>query len=196
MENKQVEMSDFVKSTYMPQHERKNILLLSDDMRMSSGIGTMSKEFVIGTCQHYNWYQLAAAVKHPEEGKIFDLSAEFTKFSGVPDPKVIVRPTSGYGTAELLREVIEKEKIDGIMHYTDPRFFIWLYQLEHELRQQIPIMYYNIWDNYPYPMYNKSYYESCDGLFGISKQTVNINKNVLDTDDWYEINNKGEIIDE
>ena len=28
-------------------------------------------------------------------------------------------------------------------------------------------------------MYNKAFYESCDALFGISKQTVNINKLVL-----------------
>jgi glycosyltransferase involved in cell wall biosynthesis len=33
---------------------------------------------------------------------------------------------------------------------------------------------------YPAPYYNKSFYESCDALLGISKQTVNINKLVLD----------------
>ena len=37
----------------------------------------------------------------------------------------------------------------------------------------------NIWDDYPTPLYNKEYYESCDLLMGISKQTVNINKLVL-----------------
>jgi len=194
MENKKIEMSDFVKKTYKPRYERKNILLLSDDLRMSSGIGTMSKEFIMGTCQYFNWYQLAAAIKHPDEGKIFDLSDEFSKLTGVPDPKVILRPNSGYGDAEKIRQIIHDEKIDAILHYTDPRFFIWLYQLEHEIRQNIPIIYYNIWDNYPYPMYNKPYYESCDGLFSISKQTLNINKNVLNKDDWYEINNKGEKI--
>ena len=51
--------------------------------------------------------------------------------------------------------------------------------MEHEIRRKIPIAYLNIWDNYPAPMYNKEYYESCDALFGISKQTVNINKLVL-----------------
>ncbi len=30
------------------------------------------------------------------------------------------------------------------------------------------------------PLYNKAYYEACDLLMGISKQTVNINKLVLD----------------
>ena len=51
--------------------------------------------------------------------------------------------------------------------------------MENEIRKEIPIMYLNIWDDYPAPMYNKSFYESCDLLMGISKQTVNINKLVL-----------------
>ncbi len=42
-----------------------------------------------------------------------------------------------------------------------------------------PIIYLNSWGEYPAPMYNKAYYESCDLLMGISKQTVNINKLVL-----------------
>ena len=50
---------------------------------------------------------------------------------------------------------------------------------ENEIRRKIPIIYLNIWDDYPAPMYNKTYYESCDLLLGISKQTVNINKIVL-----------------
>jgi glycosyltransferase involved in cell wall biosynthesis len=51
--------------------------------------------------------------------------------------------------------------------------------MEHEIRKNIPITYLNIWDDYPAPMYNKAYYEACDLLMGISKQTVNINKIVL-----------------
>jgi len=38
----------------IPYKERKNGLLLSDDLRMSSGIGTMSREIVLGTLHHYN----------------------------------------------------------------------------------------------------------------------------------------------
>ena len=48
-----------------------------------------------------------------------------------------------------------------------------------KLRRNIPITYLNIWDDYPAPMYNRPYYEACDLLMGISKQTVNINKLVL-----------------
>ena len=66
------------------------------------------------------------------------------------------------------------------MLITDPRYFIWLFQIENEIRKHIPIAYLNIWDDYPAPHYNKAFYEACDLLMGISKQTVNINRIVLD----------------
>tara|TARA_B110000902_G_C14169533_1_gene536287 strand:- start:51 stop:1130 length:1080 start_codon:yes stop_codon:yes gene_type:complete len=51
--------------------------------------------------------------------------------------------------------------------------------MEEEIRNQIPIAYLNIWDDLPAPQYNEEFYESCDALFGISKQTVAINQIVL-----------------
>ena len=65
------------------------------------------------------------------------------------------------------------------MLITDPRYFMWLFNMKDEIRKNIPIMYLNIWDDYPAPLYNRAFYESCDLLMGISKQTVNINKIVL-----------------
>jgi len=38
--------------------KKKKILLLSDDMRMSSGIATMSKALVMGTLNEYDWFQV------------------------------------------------------------------------------------------------------------------------------------------
>ena len=157
---------------------KKRILLLSDDLRLHSGIGTMSKEFVEGTLHKYDWIQLGGAVKHPEEGKIADISKEAQKTTGVKDAYLKIYPISGYGNSSVVRELIVREKIDGIMHFTDPRFWGWLYNMEHEIRQTIPIMYYNIWDDLPYPQWNENAYESCDALMAISKQTYNINTNV------------------
>jgi glycosyltransferase involved in cell wall biosynthesis len=59
--------------------------------------------------------------------------------------------------------------------------------MEHEIRQEIPIFYYNIWDDLPDPKYNRDYYRSSDLLMGISKQTYGINKRILseyDYEDW------------
>ena len=60
-----------IKRFYMA---KKKILLMSDDLRMTSGVGTMSKEFVLGTLHHYDWVQVGGAIKHPEEGKIVNMN--------------------------------------------------------------------------------------------------------------------------
>jgi hypothetical protein len=71
-----------------------------------------------------------------------------------------------------------REKPDAIMHYTDPRFWGWLYDMEHEIRQNTPIFYYNIWDDWPAPQYNEFFYECSDLIMNISKQSVAIVKDV------------------
>ena len=38
----------------IPQNERKQILLLCDDIRDHSGIGIIAKQFVFGTCHRFN----------------------------------------------------------------------------------------------------------------------------------------------
>ena len=167
--------------------KKKKILLLSDDLRMHSGIATQSKEFVMGTLDKYEWVQLGGAVKHPEEGKIIDMNRAATAEYGVKDAYLKIYPITGYGNPEVLRQVMEIEKPDAILHFTDPRFWIWLYNMEHEIRQNIPIMYYNIWDDLPDPLYNTNYYRSSDMLLSISKQTYGINKRILSKynyEDW------------
>jgi len=166
---------------------KKKILLLSDDLRMHSGIATQAKEFVMGTMHKYDWVQLGGAVKHPEQGKIIDMSEAVQNEYGVEDAYLKIYPISGYGNPNVLREILKMEKPDAIMHFTDPRFWIWLYNMEHEIRQHIPIMYYNIWDDIPDPLYNTHFYRSSDMLMSISKQTYGINKRILSKygyEDW------------
>ena len=164
--------------------KRKKILLLSDDMRMHSGIARMSREIVQGTLHKYDWAQIGGAINHPEKGKRITIQSD--SFFTLPDnSSITIYPVDGYGDANMLREVIRIEKPDVILHFTDPRFWVWLYQMEHELRQNIPIMYYNIWDDLPDPMWNENYYRSSDMLLSISKQTYGINKRILhDYEDW------------
>ena len=160
--------------------KRKKILLLSDDMRMSSGIATMSKEFVMGLVHQYSFIQLGAAVNHPEKGKQLDLSEDITKSTGVPDSFVHLIPWSGYGDANILRQLMMKYRPDLILHFTDPRYWKWLYEMESEVRENCPIAFYTIWDDLPDPMYNADYYASCDGNFAISRQTYGIVNRVID----------------
>jgi glycosyltransferase involved in cell wall biosynthesis len=154
--------------------KKKKILLLSDDLRMSSGIATVSKELVFGTFDKYDWVQLGAAVNHPEKGKEIDISEDAKKISGVEDASLKIIPWTGYGDANILRELIMRHQPDAILHFTDPRYWRWLYEMEAELRQNIPILFYHIWDDLPDPHYNRNYYESCDWLGCISRQTYGI----------------------
>lgn len=158
---------------------KKKILLLSDDLRMNSGVSTMSRELVMGTLHHYDWVQIAGALNHPDQGKFFNISEEVQKQTKVQDAYLVLYPTAGYGNEDLLYSVIAKQNPDAILHFTDPRYWTWLYAIERDIRKKIPLTYLNIWDDLPYPMWNRPFYESCDALFSISKQTYNINKWVL-----------------
>lgn len=153
---------------------KKKILLLSDDLRMTSGISTMSKEFVLGTLHKYDWIQLGASINHPEVGKVIDINDDVRTRTGIEDANLKIIPYNGYGDIGIIRKIIKEEKIDAILHFTDPHYWQWLYDNEHEIRQQVPILYYHIWDDLPDPQYNRDYYESCDWLGCISKQTYGI----------------------
>jgi len=168
-----------MKEGYLPKDQRKKILLITDDIRLPSGVGNIGKEIVLHTAHHYNWVCVGGAINHPDKGKRFDLSADTNQNAGIEDASVFLWPTDGYGDANLLRTLIKIENPDAIMMITDPRYFTWLFQIENEIRKKMPVIYLNIWDDYPAPMYNQAFYESCDALLGISKQTVNINKLVL-----------------
>lgn len=168
---------------WLPKEQRKKILLLSDDMRVHSGIGVMSREIVEQTCGIFNWVQVGAAINHPEAGKAVDISTDVSKMTDVEDASVRIYPQNGYGSSMLIRQLLKIEKPDAILHFTDPRYWMWLYQIEHEIRQKIPMMFYCIWDAAPAPKYNKNFYRSDDALFCISKQTYALVKSVLGPDE-------------
>jgi|TARA_B100001778_G_scaffold292079_1_gene262484 glycosyltransferase involved in cell wall biosynthesis len=165
---------------HLPQDKRKKILLICDDIRVHSGVATVAKEVVIKTCHHFNWVQMAGAIKHPEMGKHLNISKDTNRHSGIDDSSVFLYPVHSYGDPQVLRRIMELEKPDAILLITDPRYFRYIWDMESEIRKICPIAYLNIWDDYPAPMYNKPYYEACDLLMGISKQTVNINKLVME----------------
>jgi glycosyltransferase involved in cell wall biosynthesis len=165
---------------------KKKILLLSDDLRLTSGIATVSRDIVLGTVGEYDWVQVGAAINHPDKGKVLDLSEDCKNITGVDDASVRIYCNDGYGDSFLIRKLIKSENPDAILHFTDPRFWGWLYNMEHEIRTNIPLLYLNIWDGAGLvggtatdPSWNKEAYASCDLLMAISKQTYGINHRVL-----------------
>tara|TARA_R110002049_G_scaffold2313_5_gene16883 strand:- start:2165 stop:2548 length:384 start_codon:yes stop_codon:yes gene_type:complete len=127
-----------MKDGYIKQSDRKKILLLTDDIRVHSGVAQIGREIVVNTSHRYNWVQLAGSVKHPDKGKIADVSSETNKEIGIEDAYTKLYPTDGYGTPDILREVIKLEKPDAIFLITDPRYFngylIWKKKSEHQFQ--------------------------------------------------------------
>ena len=164
---------------HIPKEQRKKILLVCDDIRVHSGVATVAKEIVIHTAHHFNWVNIAGAIQHPEKGKVLDISSATNIEAKIEDSNVRLYCVDGYAQSIELQQILNVEKPDAVMLITDPRYFKHIFNMEDTIRKQCPLVYLNIWDDYPAPMYNKPYYEACDLLMGISKQTVNINKLVL-----------------
>ena len=99
-----------MKEGYLPKDQRKKILFLCDDIRMHSGVATMAREIVVGTCHRYNWVNIGAAINHPEVGKKLDLSQDTGNRAGIPDASVFLYPQNGYGDTTILRKFLDLEK--------------------------------------------------------------------------------------
>lgn len=177
---------------YIPKEERKKILLICDDLRAHSGVATVAREIVTHTAHHFNWIQIAGSIQHPDKGKKLDLSFDINQQTGLTDSEVFLFPADGYGDTGLVRYLIEAEKPDAIMIISDPRYFTWIFNIENEIRKKIPITYLEIWDSpFPYPLWNKPFYESCDLLMAISKQTKNVNRVVCEGIPMIDLDEKG-----
>ena len=125
-------------------------------------------EGLLGTGE-YSFICFGGAVQH------HDYKPQKTEAYG---DDLIIYPVDGYGTQDSIRSIIRTEKPDMLWFMTDPRFFGWLWEIEDEIRSLIPMVYYHVWDNYPYPTFNKVWYDSCDSIVAISKVTHDIVKNV------------------
>ena len=150
--------------------EKKKILVIADHPFAPSGVGTQTK-YVIETLiktGRYKFVCLGGAVKHPsyEPQQITDPAWEENDW--------VVYPVDGYGSAEAIRSIMWTEKPDLLWFMTDPRFYPWLWQIENEIRPNVPMVYYHVWDNYPPPKFNAKWYRSTDVIASISKVTYDI----------------------
>jgi len=155
----------------MNQKLKKKILVISDSPLAPSGVGTQTKYMIEGMLRtgEFSFVCLAGAIKHQ--------NYQPQKVEPYGDDWVI-HPVDGYGNPQIIRDVISHYKPDALWFMTDPRFYIWLWSMEDEIRPNIPMIYYHVWDNYPYPMFNKPYYDSNDVVCTISKVTDDIVRKV------------------
>ena len=147
--------------------KKKKIFVIADHPFSPSGVGTQTKIFIesLISTGEYSFICFGGAIKHN------DYSPQKIDPHG---DDWVVYPVNGYGTQETVRSIIRTERPDLLWFMTDPRFFAWLWEMEDEIRPLIPMVYYHVWDNYPYPDFNKIWYDSCDHVACISKVTHDI----------------------
>ena len=151
--------------------EKMKILVLSDNPLAPSGVGTQTRYMIESLLKtgKYSFTCLAGAIKHRDYRPI--------KLEEWGDDWLIL-PVDGYGNEGMVRSIIQNEKPDAVWIMTDPRFWGWLWAIENEVRSNVPLIYYHVWDNYPYPDFNRAFYESNDLVATISKVTDDIVRTV------------------
>lgn len=132
--------------------KKKKILMLADHPLSTSGVGIQARYLINGLLKtgEYSFRCFGAAVKHSNYNTI-KVNDDF-----------IVKPIDGFGNRDILRLALATEKPDVLFLFTDPRFFIWVWEMEDEIHQICPIVYWHVWDNLPWPEYNRVLYESTD----------------------------------
>jgi glycosyltransferase involved in cell wall biosynthesis len=145
---------------------KKTILMLSDHPLSTSGVGTQARWLINGLVAtgKYSFRCFGGAVRHEN----YEVN--------VVNPDFIVKPTNGFGDRNMLRKAIAQIKPDALMLFTDPRFFIWVWEMEEEIRRVCPITYWHLWDNDPWPEFNRVLYESTDLINCINYPTYKMLK--------------------
>ena len=131
---------------------KKKIIVLSDHALSTSGVGTQTRHLINGLVAKNRWTfrQFGAAIKHADYRTV------------AVNDDFIIKPIDGFGNRDLIRVTLATEKPDGLLIFTDPRFFTWLFEVEDEVRQVCPIMWWHVWDNHPFPDFNDWMYRSTD----------------------------------
>ena len=144
--------------------KRIKLLTMSDHPLLPSGVATQTKYMIEALLQsdRFEVISLGGAVKHNDYTPL--------AVDGY-DGRWNIFPIDGYGDEAILRRFLHDHKPDMIWFMTDPRFYEWLWMMENEIRQHVPLVYYHVWDNKPIPVFNKNFYDSTDSIVTISKLT-------------------------
>jgi len=147
--------------------DKIKIFTIGDHPLSPSGVGTQTRymiESLLATGR-YEFVSFGGAVSHPNH------DPQTTKEWGAD---WVIWPVDGYGNPDMVRAMIYQQKPDILWFMTDPRFYQWLWAIENEIRSVVPMVYYHVWDNYPYPKYNRVSYASNDHVACISQLTYDI----------------------
>ena len=147
------------------------VFCLADSPLAPSGVGTQTRYMIEGLLQtgKFEFVCFGGAIRHPDYKPI--RTEEY-------GDDWIIYPVDGYGSQEQVRALLKAQKPDIVWIMTDPRFWGWLWNIDNEIRSVAPLVYYHVWDNLPYPTFNRKWYLSNDLIASISKVTDDIIRNV------------------
>ena len=156
------------------------VFCLADSPLAPSGVGTQTRYMIEGLLQtgRYEFVCFGGAIRHPDYKPI--RTEEY-------GDDWLIYPVDGYGTQEQVRALLKAQKPDIVWIMTDPRFWDWLWEIDNEIRSVAPLVYYHVWDNLPYPTFNRKWYLSNDVIASISKVTNDIVKNVAPEVDLHHV---------
>lgn len=155
----------------MPENRKLKVLTISDHCLAVSGVGTQMKIIIdaLVKSEKFRIISLAGAIKHQDYSP--------TKFVDWGDDAILI-PTDDFGSQEQIRSLIRIERPDLMVIFSDPRFYLHLFDMANEIRVSTPLIYNSIWDNRPSPLYNMPFYESMDTMVCISKVTHEVVQDV------------------
>lgn len=153
--------------------KKTKILLISDHALSNTGVATQSKHLVDGLTNlgKYEVIQLGAAIYH-DSYDLVKVSEDFT-----------IIPVNGFGDKDTVRSMLVSYEPDILIIFSDGRFFNYIFEMEDEIHQVCPIMWWHVWDNRPAPYFNKIKYDCVDTINCISELTFDVCKTVLGNDD-------------
>jgi glycosyltransferase involved in cell wall biosynthesis len=148
---------------------KKKVLTISDHPLIPSGVGLQTRYVIEGLLKtgKYQVLSWGAAIKHPDY-------RPQNVFPEMYNGNWLIHPIDGYGDMNRMRGAILNEKPDVLLIVTDPRFYTWLFEMSDEIRQNVPIVYWHVWDNDPTPEFNDAYYESIDYMVPLSLKTYGL----------------------
>ena len=103
--------------------EKKKVLVIADSPLVPSGVGTQTKYMIESMLKtgEFKFFCLAGAIRH-QDYRIQKV--------GPWNDDWIIKPVDGYGNHQIIRNVLKEYKPDILWFMTDPRFYVWLWEIE------------------------------------------------------------------
>jgi glycosyltransferase involved in cell wall biosynthesis len=155
--------------------EKIKVLTISDHPFSKSGIGIQMNQLITGLLDtgKYSFFSVGAGLKHQ--------NTQIQKVEEYGDDW-IVQPVEGFGDKNQMRQWLMGYDPDVVLFLSDPRFFIWGFEMEDEIRSRCPLVFWTVWDSDPAPKFNKPIYDCCDDIAWFSQHSHDFHVDNIDFD--------------